>query len=80
MWCWDGPDLLKDMQEILRVLKSDGTLMVIAESYKNRSQAPWRRHAMKLLRSADWGVDAQRELFSAVDLRYLKNAQKDGFA
>jgi len=28
------PDLVKDMQEVLRVLKPGGTLIVIAESYK----------------------------------------------
>src|SRR5580704_15540295 len=59
------PDLVKDMQEILRVLKPGGKLIVIAESYKrgayNRLQAP----VMKLLKSSDLDVDDHRRLFSA---------------
>ena len=58
------PDLLKDMQEILRVLKPGGTLIVIAESYKrgayNRLQSP----VMKLLKASNLGVDEHRELFA----------------
>lgn len=59
------PDLVKDMQEILRVLKPGGTLTVIAESYKTGAYDKLRGPLMKLLRSANLGVDEHRELFSA---------------
>jgi ubiquinone/menaquinone biosynthesis C-methylase UbiE len=59
------PDLVKDMQEILRVLKPGGTLIIIAESYKKGALNALQRPVMKLLRSTNLGVDDQRELFSA---------------
>jgi ubiquinone/menaquinone biosynthesis C-methylase UbiE len=59
------PDLPKDMQEILRVLKPGGTLIIIAESYKKGALNALQRPVMKLLRSSNLGVDDQRELFSA---------------
>jgi len=58
------PDLVKDMQEILRVLKPGGTLIIIAESYKDGKFDKLQRPVMKLLRSANLGVNEQRELFS----------------
>jgi SAM-dependent methyltransferase len=57
------PDLLKDMQEILRVLKPGGTLIVIAESYRNGTQNWVQRPVMKLLRSTNLSAEDQRELF-----------------
>jgi len=57
------PDLVKDMQEILRVLKPGGTLIVIAESYKKGVRERLERPVMKLLRSATLSVEGQRELF-----------------
>ena len=57
------PDLVKDMQEILRVLKPGGTLMVIAESYRKGKYDKLQRPVMKFLGSANLGVDEQRELF-----------------
>jgi ubiquinone/menaquinone biosynthesis C-methylase UbiE len=57
------PDLVKDMQEILRVLKPGGTLIVIAESYKKGAHNNLQRPVMKFLRSSNLSVDDQRELF-----------------
>jgi ubiquinone/menaquinone biosynthesis C-methylase UbiE len=59
------PDLLKDMREILRVLRPGGTLIIIAESYKKGAYSTLQRPVMKLLRSANLGVEEQRALFSA---------------
>lgn len=59
------PDLVKDMQEILRVLKPAGTLLVIAESYQQGAYDKLQRPVMKLLRSASLGVDEHRKLFLA---------------
>jgi len=58
------PDLVKDMQEILRVLKPGGTLMIIAESYKGGRYDMVQGLAMSLLRSTRLSVDGHRELFS----------------
>jgi ubiquinone/menaquinone biosynthesis C-methylase UbiE len=59
------PDLVKDMQEILRVLKPAGTLIIIAESYKGGRYDKLQRPVMRLLRSTHLSVDGHRELFSA---------------
>jgi ubiquinone/menaquinone biosynthesis C-methylase UbiE len=58
------PDLVKDMQEILRVLKPGGTLIVIAESYRKGAYNALQRPVMKLLKSSNLGVNEHRELFS----------------
>ena len=58
------PDLVKDMKEILRVLKPGGTLIVIAESYKKGARDWLQGPVMKLISSANPGVDEHRELFS----------------
>jgi ubiquinone/menaquinone biosynthesis C-methylase UbiE len=58
------PNLVKDMQEILRVLKPGGTLIIIAESYKHGRYESLQQPVMKLLRSTELGVDEQKELFS----------------
>lgn len=59
------PDPVKDMQEILRVLKPGGTLVVIAESYKKGATNALQRPVMKLLKSSNFGVDEHREAFLA---------------
>jgi ubiquinone/menaquinone biosynthesis C-methylase UbiE len=59
------PDLVKDMQEILRVLKPGGKLIVIAESYKRGAYNWLQRPVMKLLKSSNLGVDEHRNLFSS---------------
>jgi len=58
------PDLVKDMQEILRVLKPGGTLIIIAESYKGGRYDMAQGLAMSLLRSTRLSVDEHRDLFS----------------
>ena len=58
------PDLVKDMQEILRVLKPGGTLIIIAESYKGGRYDKLQGLGMSLLRSTRMTVDGHRELFS----------------
>jgi hypothetical protein len=40
------------MQEVLRVLKPGGRLLIILESYKKGAHPDWKGMAMKLLRSA----------------------------
>jgi hypothetical protein len=40
------------MQEVLRVLKPSGRLLIILESYKKGAHPDWKGMAMKLLRSA----------------------------
>lgn len=59
------PNLLQDMQEIRRVLKPGGTLVIIAEVYKKGAYSSVQRPVMKLLKTADMGVEDQRELFSS---------------
>ena len=58
------PDLVKDMQEVRRVLKPGGTLIVIAESYKGGRYYLAHWSVMRLLRSSLLSVDEHRELFS----------------
>lgn len=58
------PDLVKDMQEILRVLKPGGTLIIIAGSYKGGRYDKLQRPVMKLLKSTHLSIDEHRELFS----------------
>src|SRR5262245_43347071 len=60
------PDLVKDMREILRVLKPGGTLTIIAETYKGGRYDALKGSVMKLLRSTHLSADEHRELFSAV--------------
>jgi SAM-dependent methyltransferase len=73
------PKLVKDMQEILRVLKPGGTLVVIAESYKKGANDWLQGPAMKLLKSANLGVDEHRELFSTAgftDIQIFEEGKK----
>lgn len=57
------PDLLNDMKEVRRVLKSGGRLVVIAETYKGGRLDNLKAPAMKLLKSSHLSADDQRELF-----------------
>jgi len=58
------PDLPGDMREILRVLRSGGALVVIAESYRGGSTERLQRPVMKLLKSTILGIEDQRKLFA----------------
>ncbi len=57
-------DLVNDMQEILRVLKPGGTLIIIAESYKKGAYNMLQRPVMRLLKAANLGVEEHRGLFA----------------
>jgi ubiquinone/menaquinone biosynthesis C-methylase UbiE len=59
------PNLLGDMREVLRVLKTGGTLMVIAEAYKRENSGRVIQAVMKLLGSGCLSATEQRALFSA---------------
>jgi SAM-dependent methyltransferase len=58
---WPNP--IQDMQEILRVLKPSGTLVIIAESYKKGATNALQRPVMKLLKASNFGVEEHREVF-----------------
>jgi len=58
------PNLLNDMREILRVLKPGGTLLIIAEVYRNGARNSVLEPVMKLLGSHSLSANDQHELFS----------------
>jgi len=58
------PDLVNDMQELLRVLKPGGTLLVIAEAYENGTHSQLYNPIMKLLGSSSLSAADQRSLFA----------------
>jgi len=73
------PDLVKDMREILRVLKPGGTLIIIAESYKGGRYDKLQQMVMRLLKSTRLSVDEHRELFSTAgytDVRMFEERNK----
>jgi SAM-dependent methyltransferase len=73
------PDLVKDMQEILRVLNPGRTLIIIAESYKGGKYDRLQRPVMKLLRSTRLSAEEHRELFSTAgytDVRMFEERNK----
>lgn len=75
------PDLSNDMQEVLRVLKPGGTLLIIAETYKGGTGSAATAPIMKLLGSSTLGVEDQRELFSNAGYTNIQifEEQKNGW-
>ena len=59
------PDLVNDMKEVRRVLKSGGRLVVIAETYKGGRFDNLKAPVMKLLKSSHLSAEDHRELFVA---------------
>jgi ubiquinone/menaquinone biosynthesis C-methylase UbiE len=59
------PDLPADMQEVLRVLKPGGKLVVVAETYKGGKYDWVQWPIMWLLRSSHLSVNDHRELFTS---------------
>ena len=57
------PDLVNDMKEVRRVLKSGGRLVVIAETYEGGRLDRLKAPAMKLLKSSHLSADDHRQLF-----------------
>ena len=57
------PDLLKDMNEIRRVLKPGGRLIIVAESYKGGRFNVILLPIMWMLRSTLLSIEEQRKLF-----------------
>jgi SAM-dependent methyltransferase len=59
------PDPIHDFQEVLRVIKPGGTLLVIAETYRNQTFAALLILPMLLLRARYLTLDEHRALLSA---------------
>ena len=57
------PDLVNDMKEVRRVLKTGGRLVVIAETYKGGRLDLLKGPAMRLLQSTHLSADDHRQLF-----------------
>jgi ubiquinone/menaquinone biosynthesis C-methylase UbiE len=72
------PDLPKDMQELLRVLKPGGTLLIIAEVYRNGSGSQLLAPVMKLLGSSSLSVDDQKRLFSEAGYHDIQISEHHG--
>jgi len=73
------PNLVTDMQEVLRVLKPGGALIIIAESYKGGRHDWLQRPVMKLLKSAHLSVAEHRDLFSTAgykDIQIFEEREK----
>jgi len=76
---WPAP--VTDMQEILRVLKPGGNLIVVAESYNRGRPEKLQRPVMKFLKIAHLSVHEQRELFATAGYKNIQvfEEQKRGW-
>ena len=70
------PDLGHDMQEIRRVLKPGGTLVIVAETYKGGAYASLQRPIMKLLKTSYLSVADHRELFSKTGYSHVETYEE----
>jgi ubiquinone/menaquinone biosynthesis C-methylase UbiE len=59
------PDLVRDMQEVLRVLKPGGRLDLIGEAYKGGKYEKRDRKFVELVNLTYYSVNELRELFSS---------------
>lgn len=66
------PDLLNDMQEVRRVLKPGGTLVVIAEAYKGGGKSKAHDAVISLLGSGCLSVTEHRDLFATAGYSDIK--------
>lgn len=76
------PDLVKDMQEVRRVLKPGGQLLVILESYKRGAYNKLEAPMLKLMKASNLDVDAHRQLFSTAgytDIQIFEETKKGWF-
>src|SRR5712692_8371650 len=58
------PDLVADMQEVLRVLKPGGKLIIIAEAYKGGKSDRYIKKLAELMKIPYLSVNEHSELFS----------------
>lgn len=65
------PNLVEDLREVLRVLKPDGSLVLIAETYKGQAFGLAVRLPMMLLRAKYLTVDEHQEAFTAAGFKDL---------
>jgi SAM-dependent methyltransferase len=70
------PNLQGDMQEILRVLKPGGRLMVVAENYKGAHNDAVVGTVMKFLGSSRLSIDDQRALFLSAGFEGVEIAEE----
>jgi ubiquinone/menaquinone biosynthesis C-methylase UbiE len=72
------PDLVADMQEIRRVLKPGGTLIIMAESYKKEKTNKLLQPVMKVLSAAYLSLQEERELFIAAGFQDVEAFEERG--